>query len=436
MGLQFLQAGSGQGDAGVYITFEELPQQIYLDAADLGWDLRALEAEGDLRIISTSPEALMAELLEPAGWADEMVQSMGVSRLVIDSVTVLGEKSREDRADSVRSALFSLRNALRRLGVTSLLVRELAELDEPAAPDAYLSDTWIRLGWMPENGQTRPLTGMRSLEVLKHRGSDFLAGRHVLRVTSQGLRLHPAGIQPPHVMWREADLVKAPTGIPGLDQALGGGLVAGATYLIDTNSRANYSALLQAIQARHLRDGGAVVALMSSAISFAKLVDNFAAFGVDVLQCARQGRFLAIDGYRRDVPNALVPFVLPHHDEASIEQTRKRTQELMLSEHKRWMLFYDMNTVISTLGIDYLRETLAQLVSKARDNGIPVVTSCNFAEVPAEMASYLERTVNGVIRTWQDGRYQYLRVTKSPSGKTTDPLLVLPTAKPPFVELA
>ena len=129
------------------------------------------------------------------------------------------------------------------------------------------------------------------------------------------------------------------------------------------------------------------------------------------------------------------PFVLPHHDRESIGKTRQRLQELMLSGHERWMFFYDMNTVISTLGFDYIRETFAQQVSWARDRGIPFVTTCNFAEVPAELASYLERTVNGVIQTWQDGRYQYLQVTKSPAGKTTDPLLVLPTTEPPFVVL-
>ena len=432
MGLQFLQTGSRPGDAGVYITFEELPQQIYQDAAELGWDLKALEAEGRLRIVSTSPEALMAELLEPAGWIDELVQTMGVNRLVIDSVTVLSSKA---APDSARALVFTMQSALKRLGLTSLLIRELAEPDGPVAADAYLADTWIRLGWMANRHQSRPLIGVRTLEVLKHRGSDFLAGEHVLRITDQGLRLYPAGILPPHVMWREHDLATISTGLPELDHALGGGLIAGATYLFDTNSRTNYAVLLQAIQAEHLRRGGAVLALLSSAVSFSKLADHLSGFGLDALELARQGRFLAVDGYRRHVPNEFAPFVLPHHDRESIAKTHQRLQELMLSDHERWMLFYDMNTVISTMGFDYIRETFAQQVSGTRDHGIPFVTTCNFAEVPPELASYLERSVNGVIHTWQDRRYQYLQVTKSPSGKTTDPLLVLPTAEPPFVVL-
>ena len=44
LGLQFLVNGINKyGENGIYVTFEELPDQIYRDAANFGWDLKKLE---------------------------------------------------------------------------------------------------------------------------------------------------------------------------------------------------------------------------------------------------------------------------------------------------------------------------------------------------------------------------------------------------------
>lgn len=434
LALQFLMEGARHGEAGLYITFEELPDQIYRDAGEFGWNLHEFETQGLLRVVSTSADALMAELLEPGGWVDEMVEELGVKRLAVDSVTVVSQLAHGGES---RPILFTIRSALRRLGVTSVLIREVTELQHATvAADAYLSDTWIRLVDMPHPGyEQHRMTGVRSLQVLKHRSSDFHAGHHVLRVNGTGLVLLPAGIQPPHIMWQEDDRTVISTGIRGLDEALGGGFVGGATYLIDTNSKANYTSIILALEAHHLKAGGGLVILLSSAVALTKLPYNFGVYGVDVVAAAQEGRFVAIDGYQREIPPDLAPYILPHHDRDTIAETRRRLQG-MLDADVQWMVVYDMNTVMSTLGVEYIRETFAQQVSDTRDRGIPFITSCNFSEVPAGMASYLERTVNGVIHTWHDGRYQFLQVTKSPSGKTTDPLVVVPLPEPPFVDLA
>ena len=41
--LQYLVHGAKDGEPGIYLTFEELPDQLYRDAANMGMDLRALE---------------------------------------------------------------------------------------------------------------------------------------------------------------------------------------------------------------------------------------------------------------------------------------------------------------------------------------------------------------------------------------------------------
>ena len=43
LGLQHLVNGATKyGDAGIYLTFEQMPDQLYRDAKSFGWDLKAL----------------------------------------------------------------------------------------------------------------------------------------------------------------------------------------------------------------------------------------------------------------------------------------------------------------------------------------------------------------------------------------------------------
>lgn len=54
--LQYIVNGITQfGENGVYVTFEQLPDQIYRDAKNFGWDLRKMEDEDRLRLVCTSP---------------------------------------------------------------------------------------------------------------------------------------------------------------------------------------------------------------------------------------------------------------------------------------------------------------------------------------------------------------------------------------------
>src|SRR5439155_2041687 len=51
------------GEPGIYLTFEQLPDQIYRDAENFGWDLKKLEEQDKFRLVCTSPDLL----LEPDG---------------------------------------------------------------------------------------------------------------------------------------------------------------------------------------------------------------------------------------------------------------------------------------------------------------------------------------------------------------------------------
>src|SRR6266481_7515478 len=59
LALQYLVNGVKHGEPGIYVTFEELPDQIYRDAKNFGWDLRKMEEEDKFRVVCTSPDLML-----------------------------------------------------------------------------------------------------------------------------------------------------------------------------------------------------------------------------------------------------------------------------------------------------------------------------------------------------------------------------------------
>src|SRR5436309_12511756 len=52
LALQYLVNGIVKfGEPGIYLTFEQMPDQIYRDAKNFGWDLRKMEEENKFRLI-------------------------------------------------------------------------------------------------------------------------------------------------------------------------------------------------------------------------------------------------------------------------------------------------------------------------------------------------------------------------------------------------
>ena len=56
------------GESGIYLTFEQLPDQIYRDAENFGWNLHKLEEDNKFRLVCTSPELLLEEMAPNNYW--------------------------------------------------------------------------------------------------------------------------------------------------------------------------------------------------------------------------------------------------------------------------------------------------------------------------------------------------------------------------------
>jgi circadian clock protein KaiC len=168
LGLQYLVHGAHLQQPGLLISFEEFPQSLQHDAESLGWDLHTLEEQGLLHLFFTSPQVLLQSLSSSSGPLSALFLEQGIQRVVLDSVTHFTRLTNDTQ--QLRSIYNGLINALKREGVTSLLLAEEGRFDAQRAERGLLSfvvDTIILLRYVEIES-----TIQHALAVLKMRGSD------------------------------------------------------------------------------------------------------------------------------------------------------------------------------------------------------------------------------------------------------------------------
>ena len=228
-GIEFIYRGIiDYSEPGVIVTFEEFPESMYRDAFNFGWDFRALEKAGKLRVLCTSPEVL-ADV--EVNLIEDIVNEIGAKRILVDSISHFRNIFNDPL--SMRRTVYSFCNGLRRLGLTSFLVKEReSEGGREYAFEEYVLDAVIRL----ENKERPGLHRHRVLEITKTRGQEHIPGKHTFRITDQGVKVF-APIKVAYVYsegCQKNELL--PTGIKGLDNLLRGGLPQGVTVAVAGSS--------------------------------------------------------------------------------------------------------------------------------------------------------------------------------------------------------
>ncbi|OTA41023.1 MAG: hypothetical protein A6D92_10775 [Symbiobacterium thermophilum] len=103
---------------------------------------------------------------------------------------------------------------------------------------------------------------------------------------------------------------------------------------------------------------------------------------------------------------------------------------------RHWLWSLDLNTAaLHTLKQDAVVKGWAEAISHARHRGDTIVGICNFEEMGPAMSAFVQRNAEGILRTWFDGRYQYLQVQKAPNGRVSEPMVIEYTDAPPYLAL-
>jgi circadian clock protein KaiC len=185
LALEYLVNGIVKfGVPGVYVTFEQMPDQIYRDAKNFGWDLRKMEEENKFRLVCTSPELLLESRGE--NLLDEVINEVHPRRIVIDSLTHL--EMFVAKGD-LRKEAYRVVSFLKTKGMSSLLIWEdgqktgnLFSVTETGL--SFLVDCIVALKPVEIESSIR-----KALVILKMRGSDHDKRLREFEITSQGIKV-------------------------------------------------------------------------------------------------------------------------------------------------------------------------------------------------------------------------------------------------------
>lgn len=165
-----------------------------------------------------------------------LVDQTQAKRVVIDSITALIYKL--EGVDAVRSFIFRLGYALSRPGATVMLIGEAdLNLASQSPVEEYISDGIIYV----DSGSGRNQQ-MRHLEVKKMRGIKYRSGPVFFEITSKGVTLYPK--IPTYGLTALTDFkTRRKTGVPKLDEMMGGGIPQGHILLVGGNTGSGKSTL-------------------------------------------------------------------------------------------------------------------------------------------------------------------------------------------------
>ncbi|MCS4539434.1 MAG: ATPase [Thaumarchaeota archaeon] len=186
LALQYLVNGISEfGDNGIYVTFEQLPDQIYRDAKNFGWDLRKMEEENKLRLVCTSPNLLL-ESGEGGHILDEPIKVVQPRRIVIDSLSHLEMFVPEHE---LRKETYRLIMYLKTKRLSPLLIWEAPQMmgQSLIITDvglSFLVDCIVLLKFVEIQSSMR-----KALGILKLRGSDHDKQLREYEISSAGLKV-------------------------------------------------------------------------------------------------------------------------------------------------------------------------------------------------------------------------------------------------------
>ena len=234
LGIEFVYRGITQFDEpGIVVLFEVSPDKVVRDAAQLGWDLPALERAGTLKIIFTTRQVFAQELQQADSVLLEEAARIHARRIFVDGVPgALGlpGSSGMDKRDTFQL----LAEGLQREHLTAVLAVEATSFTDQqrvALPEESIADTVVRLRMEEMTRAT-----VRSIEIVKSRGHDFQMGKHTFRIVDgRGLEVYRR-VQAPR---KGRDLAagfdattRITTGVPGLDPLVNGGYMLGSTTVV------------------------------------------------------------------------------------------------------------------------------------------------------------------------------------------------------------
>jgi circadian clock protein KaiC len=231
MSIEFIVRGAVQyNEPGVFIAFEEKSDELAMNVASLGFDLKKLQAQNKIKIdhvhidrseIEETGEYDLEGLFIRLGYA---IDSIGAKRVVLDTLENLFSGLNNQAV--LRTELRRLFSWLKDKGVTAIITGERGEGSlTRQGLEEYVSDCVILL----DNRVVNQIT-TRRLRVIKYRGTVHGTNEYPFLIDEDGISVLPVTSLK---MANKVSTERISTGVPALDDMLGGkGLYRGGSVLV------------------------------------------------------------------------------------------------------------------------------------------------------------------------------------------------------------
>ena len=284
-GLEFLVRGAAEGEPGVFVAFEEHPEELAQNVASLGFDLQKLQRQKKLFIEHVPVER--SEIDETGDYdlealflrLGDAIDTIGAKRVVLDTLETLFSGFSNDYI--LRAELRRLFRWLKDRGVTAMITAERGDgtLTRQGLEE-YVSDCVILL-----DHRLAGSVATRRLRVVKYRGTSHGTNEYPFLINENGIDVLPITSLG---LTHSASTERITTGVPDLDAMLGGGIYRGSTMLISGTAGSGKSSLTAHI-ARAACERGDRTLLLAYEESPQQIERNMKSIGVDLTRYIREG---------------------------------------------------------------------------------------------------------------------------------------------------
>jgi circadian clock protein KaiC len=379
--LQTLLNGAREGkQPGIFVAFEEAPNEIFANAASFGWPLSALTRSAvfflDARLSPGVVQSGEFELTGMLAVLEAKKKQLGAAWIVLDGIDVLLALLRNPAAEM--REIYRVRDWLARNGLTAIVTAKLDGDSSPAVNYGFMQfmvDCVIRFDRRLEQG-----VPVRRLEITKYRGSDFSAGEFPLSFGSHGMEVAAPGLTD---IPREASTERVSTGFPALDAMLGGGLFRGSTALLTGAPGTSKTTLAGEFAASACRRGEQTL-FVSFDEGGERIRRNLTSVGIDLDPHVRSGLLRIYSG-----PT----------DASDPEEHLLRIAAAILDHRPRCMVIDPLSAIARTGALSSARAAGNRLLCKVRDHNITAfITALVEGDDPQAEATELQ--ISTIADTW------------------------------------
>jgi circadian clock protein KaiC len=295
--IQFLAEGIQRGENGVFVTFEERPEDIRTNISSLGWDIRKWEDEGKWAFVDASPlmeqETIFSGDFDLGAFLSRVeyaVKKTGAERVSIDALgaifTALGNSS------VIRGELLRTVYTLKSLQVTTVIT---AERDEEYGPvgrygvEEFVTDNVIILRNVLEDEKRR-----RTIEILKFRGTTHQKGEFPFSIVpGRGIVIIPLSALE---LKQASSNIRITSGNEEMDNLCGGGFYRDSIILVSGATGTGKTLTTTEFMAGGAENGERCM-LFAFEESREQLVRNATGWGVDYEKWEREGKIKLVCNY-------------------------------------------------------------------------------------------------------------------------------------------